>query len=186
MMGAVLQLERFGRTADEAPPAIFAQADLDAAFERGRAEGRQQTQEWQKSELRDTLAGLSRQLEAEHAARVAMGAGGVMAIAPLIEALLDGIIPAVARARLQAALLGELLSLASAVTPPTLHIRCGPDLAAFIEACLSAAGLAGIEIDRSGPEGVAEADLLGSRVTWDIAQIAGSLRELVNELIEVK
>lgn len=186
MMGAVLQLERFDRAAAEAPPAIFAQADLDAAFERGQAEGRQQARARQMSELRDTLAGLSRQLEAEHAARVAMGAAGVRAIAPLVEALLDGIIPAVAKARLQAALLEELLKLASDIAPPVVRIRCGPDLAAFIEACLSAAGLTGIEVDRSGPEGVAEADLLGSRITWDIMEIAASLRELVNELIEVE
>lgn len=185
-MGALLQLERFDRPPVEVPPAVFAQADLDAAFDRGLAEGQRRAKARQVGALCDALSGLARRLQAEHEARAAAGMAEVRAIAPLIEALLDGILPAVARARLQAALLEELLKLAAAVPPATARIRCGPDLAAFSAACLARTGLAGIEIDPSGPEGTAEAELLGGRVTWDMGQIAAELRRLVNELTEVE
>lgn len=185
-MGAVLQLERFDREPVEAPPAVFAQADLDAAFERGLTEGRGQAEARQVSVLCDAIAQLSRQLDAERDARSAAGAAGVRTIAPLIEALLDGILPAVARARLQAALLEELLKLASASPPLTGRIRCCPELAGFVAACLSTTGVTGIEIDPTGPRDTAEAELLGARVTWDVGHVAAELRRLVNELTEVE
>lgn len=185
-MGALLQLERFDRAPVEAPPAVFAQADLDDAFARGLAEGRGQAEARQAGALCDAVTGLSERLDAERDARSGAGAAAVRAIAPLIEALLDGILPAVARARLQAALLEELLKLVSAVPPPAGRIRCGPDLAGFAAACLSTTGLTGIEIDATGPQGTAEAELLGGRVTWEVGLIAAELRRLVNELIEVE
>lgn len=185
-MGALLQLERFDRGPAEAPPAVFAQADLEAAFARGLDEGRRQAEARQVGVLCDAVTGLSLRLDAEREARSAAGVAAVGAIAPLIEALLDGILPAVARARLQAALLEEMLKHASAVPPLAGRIRCGPDLADFAAACLSTTGLPGIEIDATGPQGRAEVELLGGRVTWDVGLIAAELRGLVNELTEVE
>ncbi|MBB1490309.1 MULTISPECIES: hypothetical protein [unclassified Paracoccus (in: a-proteobacteria)] len=186
MMGAVLQLERFDREPVEPLPAVFAQTDLDAAFARGLDEGRGLTEARQVAALCDAVDGLSRRLDAEQAARGAAGASDVRRIAPLIEALLDAVVPAVARARLQGALLEEMLKLSSAVPSLTARIRCGPDLAAFAAACLSATGAAGIEIDPTAPEGTAEVELLGGRIAWDMAQIAAELRKLVNEVTEVE
>lgn len=185
-MGALLQLERFDRVPLEAPPPVFDQSDLDAAFERGLAEGRHEAEARQAGALCAALSALSGRLDAEREARRGEGAAAVRALAPLIEALLDGIIPAVARARLQAALLEELLRLSAAGPPLGARIRCGPELAAFAAGCLAATGLSGIEIDPMGPEGVAEAELLGGRVTWDVALIAADLRRLVNELTEME
>lgn len=186
MMGAVLQLERFDREPVEPLPAVFAQADLDAAFARGLDEGRRLAEARQVAALRDAVDGLSRRLDAEQAARGAGDATEVKRVAPLIEALLDGVVPAVARARLQGALLDEMLKLSSAVPPLTARIRCGADLAAFAAACLSTTEAAGIEIDPTAPEGTAEVELLGGRIVWDTAQIAAELRRLVNEVTEVE
>ena len=185
-MGALLQLERFDRVSVEIPPAVFMQADLEAAFERGVIEGERRESARNAGALCAAMAGLSERLDAEQAARAAAGRAEVMAIAPLIDALLDGIIPAIARARLQAALLEELQKLSAAVPPLVARIRCGPDLGAFAVGCLSATGLTGIEIDPTGPEGTAEAELLGGRVTWDVALVAADLRRLVEELTEVE
>lgn len=184
MMGAVLQLERFDRAPDAPPPAAFARADLDAAFARGRVEGRAEAEARQVETLLEALAGLSRRLEAEEAARLAASASGVRAIAPLIEALLDGIGSAAARGRLKAALMDEMLRLASVVTPLVPRLRCGPDLVALVAACVNAAGMTGVEIDPTGPEGTAEVDLQGGRVTWDMGRITADLREIVAELME--
>ena len=187
MMGALLQLERFDLApAASAPLAVYAQSDLDEAFAEGLAQGRRQVEAQQVAQLCAALAGLSERLDAERAARAAAGAAEVHAIAPLIGALLDGLIPAVARARLEASLLQELLHLAEAVPPLAARIRCGRDLAAFTAACLARTGLAGIEIDPSGPEGTVEAELRGGLVTWDAALVAAQLRDLMNEVMEVE
>jgi hypothetical protein len=186
-MGAVLQLERFDPAPEITPvPAAFDQSDLEAAWEGGLAEGRRQAEAQQASQLQDAIQALNARLDAEHAARIEAGAGQVRAIAPLIGALLDGVMPTVARARLEAALLGELLRLAQAVSPLTGRIRCGPDMAAFVAVCLSTAALGGIELDPSGQTGTVEAELLGGLAIWDVGLIGAQLRDLATEMMEVE
>lgn len=184
-MGAVLQLERFDRDV-EVPPAVFAQADLEAAFNRGVAEGRSEAEARGVAQLCEAFAGLSQRLEAEQAARASDNRAEIRAIAPLIGALLDGVIPAAARARLESSLLHELLQLAGAVPPLGARVRCGPDLGAFAAACLAAMGLTTVELDVTGRDGIVEAELWGGHVAWDVALIAGQLRDLVNDMMEVE
>lgn len=186
-MGALLQLERFDRGAEKLPLSpVFSQSDLDAAFAEGLAQGRQEVEALLIGQLCAALNGLSGQLEAESAARLAAGEGQVRALAPLIRALLDGIMPAVARARLEAALLAELRQLAASVTPLSVKIRCGPDMAAFTAACLAMTGIEAIGIDPSGPAGCIEAEMLGGIATWEVARVAEQLRGLVLEMMEVE
>ena len=103
-MGALLQLERFDLGAEKPAPApVFAQSDLEAAFAEGFAQGRQEAEAQRLGQICSALAALSERLAAESAARAASAEDQLRAIAPLIGALLDGIIPAVARGRLEAA-----------------------------------------------------------------------------------
>ena len=184
-MGALLQLERFDLGAEKAsPPPVFAQSDLEAAFADGLSQGRREAEALQLDQLCAALRGLSERLKAESAARLA--AGEVQALAPLIGALLDGIMPAVARARLEAALLAELRQVAASVAPLTVKIRCGPDMAAFTAACLAMTGIEAIGIDPSGREGCIEAEMLGGTATWEVARVAEQLRGLVLEMMEVE
>lgn len=186
-MGALLQLERFDMGAEKAAPVpVFAQADLDAAFAQGLARGRQEAKAAQFDALCGALAALSERLAAEGAARAASGENQVRAIAPLIGALLDGVMPTVARARLESALLTELRQLAGAVTPLAARIRCGADMAAFAAACLAAAGIEAIGIDPSGQDGTVEAELLGGTAAWDVARVSEQLRNLVHEMMEME
>ena len=186
-MGALLQLERFDPGAEKAsPPPVFAQSDLEAAFAEGLSQGRREAEALQLDQLCAALSGLSERLEAESAARLAAGEGQVQALAPLVGALLDGIMPAVARARLEAALLTGLRQLAASVTPLTVKIRCGPDMAAFTAACLAMTGIEAIGIDPSGPERCIEAEMLGGTATWEVARVAEQLRALVLEMMEVE
>jgi len=186
-MGALLQLERFDLGAEKAaPPPVFAQSDLEAAFAEGRVRGQLEAEAQRIDQLCAELKELSDRLRAEAAARIALGEGQVQAIAPLIEALLEGVLPAVARARLEAALLGELRQLAASVTPLEVRIRCGADMAAFVADCLAATGIAAVGIDPAGPKGTVHADLLGGTAVWDVAEVAGQLRGLVREMMEME
>ena len=186
-MGALLQLERFDLgAAKAAPPPLFRQSDLDAAFAQGLAQGRQEAEAARLDQLLAALAGLSERLDDESTARVADGEKQVGAMAPLVEALLEGVMPAIARARLESSLLSELRQLAASVTPLAARIRCGADMAAFASACLSAVGIEAIEIDPSGRDGTVEADLLGGLSTWDVALVAEQLRSLVREMLEIE
>ena len=186
-MGALLQLERFDLGAEKAaPPPLFGQSDLDAAFAQGLAQGRQEAEAAWLDQLLAALAELSERLDAEGAARVADGEKQVRAMAPLIGALLEGVMPAIARARLESSLLTELRQLAASVTPLTGRIRCGADMAAFASACLAATGIEAIGVDPSGQDGTVEAELLGGLTTWDVARAAEQLRGLVREMMEME
>lgn len=185
-MGALLQLERFDHGPEEPPPALYLQADLDAAFQRGLAEGRADAGAQQAGALCAALDALSAQLAADRAERSASATAALRATAPLIGALLEGVVPAAARARLEASLLEELLDLARAVPPQVARVRCGGGLAPFAAACLEAAGLAGIALDPTGPEGTAEVELQDGLVAWDLTAIAARLRELVHETMELE
>lgn len=182
-MGAVLQLERFDREARIAPPPLGPD-DLDAAFARGVALGRAEAAQAVTDRLTDALTQLSAGLAAA-ADRDRAGAGlATKALRPLFSALLDGVMPRIAQARLEAALLAELTQLAAAVTPLRATIRCGPDLAPFLTACIGRTGLDAVEIDATAPEGTAEADILGGQITWDLATVTRQLCELVDDIME--
>lgn len=183
-MGAPLRLERFDRATEPAP--AFGQSDLDAAFARGVAQGRQESEALRADQLCAALDELSGRLGAEQAARAAAGEGQVRALAPLVGALLGAITPLAARTRLEAALLAELRQLAGSVTPLSARVRCGADMAAFAAACLAATGVEAIALDPSGPEGTVEAELLGGTIAWDVAAVADQLRALVHEIMETE
>ena len=183
-MGAVLQLERFDRAAIAPPPPVFTAQDLDDAHARGLAQGRVEAETAQADRVCAALAGVSAALDRQAGGLAAAGAAQAQALGPLVAALLDGVMPAVARARLEAALLTELMQLAEAVSPLKARLRCGPDLAPFVTACLARGELGGIDIDPTGPPGTVEADLLGGTITWDVAVVTGQLRALVQEILE--
>ena len=182
-MGAILQLERFDRQACMIPPAP-APEDIEAAFARGLAAGRAEAEQAGTDRLSAALAELSAQL-ADAAERDRQGAHrATAALQPLFAALLEGVMPRLAQARLEAALLTELTRLAAAVSPLRAVIRCGPDLAPFLTACIAREGLDEIEIDATAPDGTAAAEILGGRITWDVATVTRQLCELVDDIME--
>lgn len=182
-MGAVLQLERFDRQISLAPPPLGPD-DLDAAYARGLAAGLEQAQRLVSERLTVALEDLSAHLTAAAERERDGAARATEALRPLFSALLDGVMPRIAQARLEAALLTELGQLAEAVSPLRATIRCGPDLAPFLTACVARTGLDAIEIDATAPEGTAEAEILGGRISWDVATVTRQLCELVDDIME--
>lgn len=183
-MGAPLKLERFDLAADPLPVPVHTRQDLDDALARGIAEGRRAAEAEQTQAICAALAELSARLEAQDALRDSAGAAQARIMAPLIEALLDGIVPAIARAKVQASLELQLSELAAAVSPLRARIRCGPDLAASVAGCIARIGLESIVVDPSAPNGQVAAELTGGLVTWDVAAVADQLRDLFLEMME--
>lgn len=182
-MGAVLQLERFDRDALSATP-LFRQAELDAAFADGLAEGLRRAESQRADRLCEELAGLSVSLETGRALRAQSQAEQIRAFAPLLDALFDQLLPAVARIRLRDAVLAQLAELAGAVAPLGVSIRCGPGTARFLSANLARLGLSAVQIDDTGPEGSVEAEMTGGEILWDEAALAAQLRRLIEEMME--
>lgn len=184
-MGAVLQLERFDRPEALLPePCHFTQADLDAAWAEGHAAGTASAQDSAADRLTAAIAGLGAQLDEATGHASAESRRAVAALGPVVSALIEGIMPALARARLESALLSELMQLSTAVSPLSAAIRCGSDLAPFVTACAARAGIETLRIDAGGPPGTVEIDLLGGSITWDSAAITRQLGDLVREIME--
>lgn len=181
----LVQLERFDRVrADAMPVARFEAADLEAAYARGLSDGagaaRDEAAERLMVALAETRAALARsEADRADARRVA-----VQSLAPVLDALVTGVLPTVARARLQAALLHELTRLADSASPLQGVVRCGPDLAPFVAACAGRPGLAGLTVDDSGPPGTAEACVMGGLIVFDQQAVAQDLHRLVAEFLE--
>lgn len=183
-MGAVLQLERFDPIDPPLPPALHSAEELQDAYAQGMIAGREQAYAEQVEQMRSALIAVSTEMNGLRGTLVEAGGARAGALAPLIAALLDGVLPAVARARLESALLETFVNLAETVTPLSMMVRCGSDLAAFVQACADAAGVEGVDIAADGPNGTVTAELLGGIMAWDEAAVAAQLRSLVQEIME--
>lgn len=181
-MGAVLQLERFDHEAPAAPD--FRQAELDAAFAEGLAEGLCRAEAQRVDRLCEVLAGLSASLESGRVLRAQSQAEQVRALAPLLDALFEQLLPAVARIRLRDAVLAQLAELAGAVSPLAVRVRCDPRMGAFLSANLARLGLSAMQVDDSGPDGSIEAEMMGGEILWDEAALVAQLRRLIEEMME--
>ena len=53
-----------------------------------------------------------------------------------------------------------------------------------MSASLTAAGIAAVEIDTTGPAGTVTAEVLGGVIAWDEAAVAAQLRGIVQDIME--
>lgn len=183
-MGAALQLERFDPPPPAPLPVLHSAEELQDAYLHGVIAGREQAVAEQAGQMQAALSAISAELADLHAALAEGGRAHARALEPLVSALLEGLLPAAARARLQADVRGTLVQLAGAITPLGIKVRCGPDLAAFVQSCAGEAGIGAIEIAADGPDGTVTADILGGTMAWDEARVAAQLRALVQEIME--
>ncbi|ARJ68925.1 hypothetical protein [Paracoccus contaminans] len=183
-MGAALQLERFDPPPPAPLPALHSAEELQDAYLHGMIAGREQVMAEQAGQMQAALSAISAELADLHAALAEGGRAHARALEPLVSALLEGLLPAAARARLQADVRGTLAHLAGAVMPLGIKIRCGTDLAAFMRSCAGEAGIGAIEIAADGPDGTVTAELLGGTMAWDEARVVAQLRALVQEIME--
>lgn len=181
-MGNILRLERFDRP--EPAAVLHTAEDLQDAFAEGVIAGRDQMRAEQADALHAALAGVAADLAAMQAVLADASAAQARTLGPLIGALIDGVLPVVARARLESALLSAFVHLAETVTPLRVRLRCGPDLADFVGACLREVGVEALSLEADAPNGTVTADLEGGTMSWDEAAVAAQLRALVHELLQ--
>lgn len=184
MSAALLRLERFDEPRPPVPVARFGPQDLQAAFERGMQQGRDEARDEQAGRLCRELAGLQAALTDQAADQTLQHARALAAMRPLLEALFEGILPPVAQGRLCSALLTELERLAGTVTPACGRIRCAPELAPFVATCMALTGLDRLELEDGAPAGTVELSVLGGTIALDRGAVTDSLRALVNEFLE--
>lgn len=183
-MGAVLQLERFDH-ADSSPPAtLYTSEDVQDAYARGMIAGRVQGNAEGAEQMHSALTSLAAQVDALSAEIAQREQTHARSLAPLIGALIDGVLPSLARVHLESALLGTFLQLAENVSPLSIRLRCGPDLSAFVTACADEAGVSNVTLASDGPAGTVTAELLGGVMSWNEAEVAEQLRRLVLEVME--
>lgn len=180
-MPVLLQLERFQRVMPAPSSPTYTAEDVAAAREAGRAEAEELLREDALTVLCRGLADAAELLRQTEAERAAARIEAAQTVAPLIGALLEGVLPTVTALRLQAALLEELGRLAAAAEPVGGLLRCGPDLAPFATACLQRLGLSDLAVQPDAPEGRVELQVQGGTVTFDQGEAAERLRSLVAE-----
>lgn len=184
MQATVLRLESFDQRARCVSVAQFSQADLDAAYESGEAAGAHAASDSQMARTCAALQEFSACVAAAEQDRAAARASVLSELAPLLNALADGVLPALALARMQSAVVQELQRLAATAGPMCGTVRCGPDQRTFIAACVESLDLTNIEIDASAAAGTVEAIIAGGRIVFDETAVARSLRALVDEFLQ--
>ncbi|MBV0890761.1 hypothetical protein KTN05_02720 [Paracoccus sp. Z118] len=183
MAAAILRLQSFDQPLP-LPEAMFTQADLDAAHERGASAGAAQAHDAQLAEIISRLSALAATIREAADRRAAVQAEVIAALAPMLLAFADGALPILAQCRLEAALRQELQRLADTATPLAARLCCGPDQSATLQQCLSDLPDATFELDPTGPEGTVELAVAGGRITFDRAALAESFRALLMEILD--
>lgn len=178
---AVLKLESFSAVAAPGASPVVSQQALDQAFADGLAEGIARQGDEQVRTLTAGLDRLVRALADEDARRAELRQDAVAAMAPVLEQILDCLVPAAESRRLEAALTGELLRLSAAAPPLRASIACGPSLRAMVERCLAACGLEGIAITPSEAERIS-LSLQGGRIDLEPSGVVEGIRALIAEI----
>lgn len=185
MHNSALRLESFDFPPVSFPPApIFSQADLDRAYLRGVSEGEMAARSAEADAVRNALAAFERSIATARDDRAAQRREAVATLSPMLEALIAGALPSLARARMQAAVITELQRLSENIQPLTGILRCDPELAPFLDACLQQGGFQDIQLDPSGAPGRIDAEIAGGQLVFDKHAVARSLESLICEIID--
>lgn len=183
-MAAVLRLERFDYVESEAEPELHSAEELLDAYARGMISGREQADSEQIDALKSCLTSLRTQVEELNASQSENRKRDASSFGALVNALSDGVLPTLARARMESAILAAFLQLAENVSPFRIAIRCGADLEPFVKACAREANVEDLVVEPNGPTGTVEAELLGGVITWDEEAAVQQLRAIVREVLE--
>ncbi|PZO67289.1 MAG: hypothetical protein DI498_02805 [Paracoccus denitrificans] len=180
----ILHLENFAGIDRTASLSRFSLHDVDRAYRRGFDDCSLQTRAQDAAAVCAALTEFSADLDRARSDKTRARAEAVEAIAPMIDALVTGAVPAVARGRMQAAVLSELRRLSESATNVSGRLRCDMATAPFLERCLQETGVPDLVIDATAPDGVVEALIDGGKVVFDEAAVARDLERLITEILE--
>lgn len=181
---AMFKLESFSAAnAARTPEPLYDQGAVDEAFARGLTEGLARKDDEQLRTLGAGLERLARALADDAMRRAALRDEAVSALAPILEAILDNLMPASESRRIETALRDELGRLAQMAQPLRAKIACGSRLRAMVERCLAEQGLEAIEITEGDSDRIS-LSLQGGRIEFSPEQVALDIRALISELKE--
>lgn len=184
MSPAVIKLESFTASLPgKRGGAGFTRDDLDLAYADGLADGRSQRQDEDVQSLRSGLERLAEALAADEARRAALREEAVQALAPVLSAILDMLVPSAQSRRMEEALLAELRRLAGLTAPLRCRIACNPGLRGMVERCLQEAGLDQVELEGCDSDRIS-LSLEGGRIEFSPDRVAQDIRALVAEITE--
>lgn len=179
---AMFKLESFSTTLPgQATDPVYDRSAIDQAFADGVADGMSRKEDEQLRHLGAGLSRLAQALGDDAARREELRAEAVASLAPILEAILDGLAPAAESPRLEKALCDELTRLAQSARPLTARIACNQRLRGLVDRCLAEAGIEGIEIaDCTGDR--ISLSLQGGRIEFAPDRVTEDIRALISEL----
>lgn len=155
----------------------------EQAFADGLAAGLARKEDAEIRSLRAGLDSLARSLAADEARRITLRGEAVAALAPLLEQVLDCVLPAADSRRLEAALTQELTRLSQSAAPIHARISCNARLRAMVERCLAETGLDGVELLETDTNCIG-LTLHGGRIELSADKTAQDIRALIREITE--
>ncbi|HIC67100.1 MAG: hypothetical protein ABGW82_08860 [Paracoccus sp. (in: a-proteobacteria)] len=179
---AMFKLESFtSAMAEQGARVTYDRASLDQAFADGVTEGLARAQREDMNSLSAGLERLAKALGDDEDRRAALRQEALSSLAPVLEQILDCLVPASESPRLEAALTEQLMRLSREGSALRASISCSPAMRGMVEHCLAEAGLDEIELVASDSDRIS-LSLSGGRIDFSADRMANEIRELIAEI----
>ena len=179
---AMFKLESFtSALANQGAVVTFTREAVDKAYAEGLTEGLSRKED---EDIRSLAAGLDQLrhcLRDDQARRAELRQEAVSSLTPILEQMLECLLPAQTSQRLEKVLKDELLRLSQLVTPLRAVISCNSRLRDTVERCLSEAGIEEVDL-LDTPSDTISLSLQGGRVELSPQKIAEDIRNMISEL----
>lgn len=179
---AMFKLESFtAALAHQGAIVTFSRDDLDQAYADGLAAGLARKEDEDIRSLSAGLDQLQRCLQDDQMRRARLRQEAVDALAPILEQILECLLPCETSQRLEAALKDELLRLSHSTTPLRAVISCNARLRKTVENCLVDAGMQEVDLIETDADKIT-LSLQGGRIELSPDRIATDIRRMISEL----
>ncbi|MBC9246764.1 hypothetical protein H4P12_08570 [Paracoccus sp. 11-3] len=159
----------------------FSRDDVDQAYADGLAAGLSRKEDADIRSLSAGLEQLQRCLQDDQARRAKLRQEAIDALAPILEQILECLLPCETSQRLEDALKDELLRLSHSATPLRAVISCNTRLRETVEHCLADAGINDVEPVEVDSDKIT-LSLQGGRIELSPENIATDIRRMISEL----
>ncbi|MDO5632027.1 MAG: hypothetical protein Q4G22_09325 [Paracoccus sp. (in: a-proteobacteria)] len=182
---SVLKLESFTPVGSMSRvAAAAARAALDEAYQRGVVDGRSAQHNSETAALTAALQEMAQQIAADETRRTELRREAVAALAPILSAMLDAIVPIGTARRLEQDLVGELTRLARQTPPVVCQVACSSEMRPMVERCAADAGMTAIDIIEQPLGQSLHLNLSGGHIEFSQDQVVQSVRRLIAEIQE--
>lgn len=156
-------------------------AAVEQAYADGLAEGVARKQDAEIRSLKAGLDSLAQSLSADEGRRAKLRHEAVEALAPILEQMLDCVLPASETRRMESALTEELMRLSRSASPVHARISCNARLRALVERCLAESGIETVELVETDANCIG-LTLQGGQIELSPDRTAADIRALIHEI----